>query len=52
MAEKATTPARKKAKSSPLGASGWLIAMGVLAAAMAVYLSAPNGPQLVNRLVQ
>jgi hypothetical protein len=42
-------PARKGGESSPLGSSGWLIAMGVLAAAMAVYLSAPNGPQLVKR---
>ena len=51
MKKAAVTPARqaRARESSQLCSNGWLIALGVIIAAMAVYLSAPNGPQLVAR---
>ena len=44
---KATRPTSKNASNS-LG-SGSLLALGVLVAAIAVYLSSPEGPQAVVR---
>ena len=44
--------ATKEGESSPLVGFGWLIAMGVLVAAVAVYLSAPKEPRLVMRFAK